>query len=126
MRFDEPQAMSEQAMTPSEVLAVLDSRIKPNELLGINDSELKRVRAAVAELAQENERLRRVANEAIDFRNETVRLSQEKIDALRRRVDELEAVLRDAKEQVAMLPHSLAYEFTLIPKIDAALKEPTT
>jgi len=46
--------------------------------------------------------------------------------ALRRRVDELEAVLRDAKEQVAMLPHSLAYEFTLIPKIDAALKEPTT
>ena len=99
MRFDEPQAMSEQAMTPSEVLAVLDSRIKPNELLGINDSELKRVRAAVAELAQENERLRRVANEAIDFRNETVRLSQEKIDALRRRVEELEKANEDLKQK---------------------------
>jgi len=111
--------VSEQTMPVSEVLDLLD-----NGFLELTDVPL--IRAAVAELARENERLRRVANEAIDFRNETVRLSQEKIDALRRRVDELEAVLRDAKEQVAMLPHSLAYEFTLIPKIDAALKEPTT
>jgi len=84
MRFDEPQAMSEQAMTPSEVLAVLDSRIKPNELLGINDSELKRARAAVAELAQQNEVLK---GEGETLLTNFINACAER-DALRRRVEE--------------------------------------
>ena len=42
-------------------------------------------------------------------------------DALAERCERLEAALRMAREELGGLPHSLGYDFTHLPKIDAAL-----
>jgi len=85
----EGREVSEQTMTPSEVLDLLD-----NGFLELTDVPL--VRAAVAELAQENERFR--SNEELQIQR-TIEAAFER-DALRRRVDELE---RDAKRYGARI-----------------------
>ena len=41
--------------------------------------------------------------------------------ALAERCERLEAALRMAREELGGLPHSLGYDFTHLPKIDAAL-----
>ena len=84
--------MSEQTMTVSEVLAVLDQAVRMQAIFASDEPNWVAVRAAVAELAQKNDDLRRVADMAF------VTLGETKIerDALRRRVEELEAKLQDA------------------------------
>jgi len=87
---DEAMTQPEVSMTPEECLAVLNELIsthgEPCYGLCTVVSSGKRARAAVAELASENERARGALDGAVEL---AARLADER-DALRRRVEELE------------------------------------
>jgi len=87
-------AMSEQTMTVSEVMRVLDRRVVISEALNAaRHDENRAIRAAVAELVSEVERVKEsntaLTDEVMDRDIENARLRDER-DALRRRVEELE------------------------------------
>ena len=42
---------------------------------------------------------------------------------LRGKLSKARDVIREARKQIAVAPHSLAYDLTLLPKLDAALKD---
>ena len=73
--------------------------------------------ATVAELRAEVERWKSRYDDAMQARAD----EQKRADAAERRVGELEAALRMARDELGGLPHSLGYEFTHLPKIDKAL-----
>lgn len=82
--------------------------------------ELARTIRALSGLPAEVERLRELVRKYMEeycpmLRNEASRLRAEMAEA--------RDVIREARKQIAVAPRSLAYDLTLLPKLDAALSK---
>lgn len=58
--------------------------------------------------------------------NRRLKLADEEIEQLKEQRDELLEALRIAVEEYRKLPHSLGYEFTHLPAMEAAISKATS
>lgn len=113
--------MSENKMTPEAAMLLLDAFMMGCPTV-TGKASLMAIRAAVAELAQENERLK-VRLDAKPSRIGEKEMAAER-DALRRRVEELENLCSLLK--TALCAANMERSIEMAEKMTNATKEPTT